>query len=273
MGLKRRRYCDSCPIRDRALCSALSSPAAEALGAIAHFKQFPAGQVLQSGPQDPSWFAVIITGVVKLVKTLPDGRQQIVGLQFPSDFLGRPFAASTAFRAEATTSLLLCCFPKSDFENVMQEHPCLEGALLKRTLDQLDMARDWMFTLGRKTAREKMASLLFLIAERLRAGRTMNGGEGTLEFDLPLSRIDMADCLGLTHETVSRELRELKGQRRNRHARPPQLHGAAACGARATCTRQRVLAGFARKSASDNFCHLLLMSPLDVDQVGEAEHR
>lgn len=207
-GLKRQRYCDSCPIRDRALCSALSSPAAEALGAIAHFKQFPAGQVLQTGPHDPSWFAVIITGVVKLVKTLPDGRQQIVGLQFPADFVGRPFAAASAFRAEATTSLLLCCFPKSDFESVMQEHPCLEGALLKRTLDQLDMARDWMFTLGRKTAQEKMASLLFLIAERLRPGRSATSD--TIEFDLPLSRIDMADCLGLTHETVSRELRGLR---------------------------------------------------------------
>lgn len=207
-GPKRHRYCESCPIRDRALCSALSSPAAEALGAIAHFKQFPAGQVLQTGPHDPSWFAVIIAGVVKLVKMLPDGRQQIVGLQFPSDFLGRPFAASTAFRAEATTSLLLCCFPKSDFEAVMQEHPCLEGTLLKRTLDQLDQAREWMFTLGRKTAQERMASLLFLIAERMRPGR--NGGEARIEFDLPLSRIDMADCLGLTHETVSRELRGLR---------------------------------------------------------------
>jgi CRP/FNR family transcriptional regulator, anaerobic regulatory protein len=207
-GLKRHRYCESCPIRERALCSALSSPASEALGAIAHFKHFPAGQVLQTGPHDPSWFAVIITGVVKLVKTLPDGRQQIVGLQFPADFLGRPFAAANAFRAEATTSLLLCCFPKSDFEAVMQEHPCLEGALLRLTLDQLDQAREWMFTLGRKTAQERMASLLFLIAERMRPLR--NGSEGEIEFDLPLSRIDMADCLGLTHETVSRELRGLR---------------------------------------------------------------
>ena len=207
-GLKKHRYCESCPVRDRALCSALSSPGAEALGAIAHFKQFPAGQVLQTGPHDPSWFAVIIAGVVKLVKAIPDGRQQIVGLQFPADFLGRPFAAASAFQAEATTSLLLCCFPKGDFEAVLQDHPCLEGALLKRVLDQLDEAREWMFTLGRKTAQERMASLLFLIAERLRPGRV--AGEGDVEFELPLSRIDMADCLGLTHETVSRELRDLR---------------------------------------------------------------
>lgn len=211
-GLKKQRYCDNCPIRERALCSALSSPAAQALGANAYFKQFPESQVLQSSPQDPSWFAVIITGVVKLVRSLPDGRQQIVGLQFPGDFLGRPFAASSSsFRAEATTSLLLCCFPKTDFETVMQEHPCLEGALLKRALDQLDMAREWMFTLGRKSAQEKMASLLFLIADRLmRKGKGKGVTDGVREFDLPLSRIDMADCLGLTHETVSRELRELK---------------------------------------------------------------
>lgn len=207
----RTRYCDHCPIRDRALCCALSSPAASALSEITHFKHFPAGQVLQQSHQDLSWFAVIISGIVKLVKTLPDGRQQIVGLQFPADFLGRPFAASCAFRAEATTSLLLCCFPKSDFESLMQEHPCLEEALLRRALDQLDLAREWMFTLGRKTAQEKIASLLFLIAERLaRPGRKRACVEMPIEFDLPLSRTEMADCLGLTHETVSRELRGLR---------------------------------------------------------------
>ncbi len=96
----------------------------------------------------------------------------------------------------------------------MQEHPCLEGALLKRTLDQLDVAREWMFTLGRKSAQEKMASLLLLIAERLMRKGKINGNgaahDEAREFDLPLSRIDMADCLGLTHETVSRELRGLK---------------------------------------------------------------
>lgn len=210
-GMKTRRYCDNCPIRDRALCSGLSSPVAEALSRIAHFKHFPAGQVLQRSHQDLSWFAVIISGVAKLVKTLPDGRQQIVGLQFPADFLGRPFAVSSAFRAEATTSLLLCCFPKDAFENLLQQYPCFEGALLRHTLDQLDMARDWMFTLGRKTAQERMASLLFLIAERLaRSGKQKASEEERIEFDLPLSRTEMADCLGLTHETVSRELRELR---------------------------------------------------------------
>lgn len=207
-GLGCQRYCDTCPIRERALCNALSGPAAEALGSIAHFKHYPAGQVLQQHPHDPSWYAVIITGVVKLVRTLPDGRQQIVGLQFPADFLGRPFAANAAFAAEATTSLLLCCFPKAEFDTLLKEHPCLGGALYERSLDQLDLAREWMFTLGRKTAREKMASLLFLIATHL--GRPRRGGESGLQFELPLSRAEMADCLGLTHETVSRELGNLR---------------------------------------------------------------
>ena len=228
-GMRTGRYCKHCQIRDRALCSTLSSPAASALSEIAHFKQFPAGQVLQQSHQDPSWYAVIVSGVVKLVKTLPDGRQQIVGLQFTADFLGRPFAASSAFRAEATTSLLLCCFPKSDFESLLHEYPCLEEALLRRALDQLDSAREWMFTLGRRTAREKMASLLFLIAERLaRSGRERTPEETQIEFDLPFSRTEMADCLGLTHETVSRELRELRergviGTRGRRTLVLPQL--------------------------------------------------
>jgi CRP/FNR family transcriptional regulator len=77
------------------------------------------------------------------------------------------------------------------------------------TLDELDAAREWMLLLGRKTAREKIASFLSIIARR--DASLKNSKNATeLAFDLPLTREAMADYLGLTLETVSRQMSALK---------------------------------------------------------------
>ena len=73
----------------------------------------------------------------------------------------------------------------------------------------LDAAREWMLVLGRKTAREKIASLLSIIARR-DASIGQNGSAAPIVFDLPLTREAMADYLGLTLETVSRQISALK---------------------------------------------------------------
>jgi CRP/FNR family transcriptional regulator len=191
----------------------LPKSAATALGHIAHFRHIPAGQVIESPHQAMGAFAVIISGVVKLVRTQYDGRQQIVGLRFPADFLGRPYSTRNALIAQATTSLELCCFSKDAFEILLQEHPCLGQALLRRTLDDLDESREWMFLLAQKTAREKVACLLFSIAVRSAQPEcNADCDQTSLEFDLPLSRHEIADTLGLTIETVSREIRYLRSQ-------------------------------------------------------------
>jgi CRP/FNR family transcriptional regulator len=81
--------------------------------------------------------------------------------------------------------------------------------LLEMTLDELDAAREWMLLLGRKTAREKIASLLAIIARR-DASLKPKTAKGGIVFDLPLTREEMADYLGLTLETVSRQVSALK---------------------------------------------------------------
>jgi CRP/FNR family transcriptional regulator len=212
-AMRARSYCDKCAVRDQALCSVIPEEVASALSRMAHFRRIPAGRVIHGDDQDLSWLAVIVAGVVKLVKAQHDGRQQIVGLQFASDFLGRLHASRSPVIAEATTNLELCCFSKSAFEQLMREHPSLERVLHRRALDDLDASREWMFLLGRKTARERVASLLSLIARRMaRAYSGRTNVNMPLEFDLPLSRVEMADSLGLTTETVSREFRYLKSR-------------------------------------------------------------
>ncbi|MDH5530256.1 MAG: helix-turn-helix domain-containing protein, partial [Paracoccaceae bacterium] len=87
--------------------------------------------------------------------------------------------------------------------------PHIGERLLEMTLDELDAAREWMLLLGRKTAREKIASLLVIIAQR-DASLHLRAPKGRVAFDLPLTREAMADYLGLTLETVSRQVSALK---------------------------------------------------------------
>jgi CRP/FNR family transcriptional regulator len=92
---------------------------------------------------------------------------------------------------------------------MMARTPHIAQRLLEMTLDELDAAREWMLLLGRKTAREKIASLIAIIARR-DASIGMAASRGPLVVDLPLTREAMADYLGLTLETVSRQVSALK---------------------------------------------------------------
>jgi CRP/FNR family transcriptional regulator len=202
--------CQACEARHRGVCGALDARQLVALSKHSTKQRADAGQELIGESEAVDTYSNVLAGVVKLTKTLTDGRQQIVGLQFAPDFLGRPFKPESQIEAEAATEVLLCSFPKSTIERMLRESPGLEHMLLEQTLRQLDEAREWMVTLGRKTAGEKVASFLLLIARN--ADPSADPGSATRRFDLPLTRADIADYLGLTIETVSRQLTKLRAE-------------------------------------------------------------
>lgn len=210
----RQLACDTCAVRHRSVCGALSDDEIFRLNAIARFKQFHAGSVILRDHDQPDYFANVVAGVVKLTKTLTDGRQQIVGLQFPSDFLGRPYRARSPYFAEAANDVTLCTFERGQFERLVKETPGIERRLFEHTLDELDAAQEWMVLLGRKSATEKVASFLLMVAKRTQlVGCTHAAGTADANrFELPLSRSEIADYLGLTIETVSRQITGLKRQ-------------------------------------------------------------
>jgi len=148
-------------------------------------------------------------GVATLSQSMEDGRRQMVGLLLPSNFVGRPGRRIAAFDVVAATEVTLCKFRKPEFEHLVLTTPSITNRLLEMTLDELHAAREWMLLLGRKTAREKIASLLSILAHRNVALRPGDASDG-IAFDLPLSREAMADYLGLTLETVSRQISALK---------------------------------------------------------------
>ncbi|MCI2395250.1 transcriptional regulator FnrL [Aliiroseovarius sediminis] len=203
------RECGGCPIRHRAVCARCEPNELEQLDAIKYYRTFEAGQpVIWSG--DPMEFvSSVVSGIATLSQTMEDGRTQMVGLLLPSDFIGRPGRDTTPFDVVAVTDLTLCCFRKKPFEDMMERTPAIGTRLLQMTLDELDSAREWMLVLGRKTAREKIASLLAIVARRDAALHKVPPRDG-MSFELPLTREAMADYLGLTLETVSRQVSALK---------------------------------------------------------------
>ena len=198
--------CRSCEVRHKGMCGALSPDELTFLSHHTRQVAQAAGDELIGESTDVASYDNIMRGVVKLSKTLEDGRQQIVGLQFAPDLVGRLYAAESPITAEATTDVDVCRVPKAVLERLLEQNPSLRKRLMQQSLRELDEARDWMVTLGRKTAAEKVASLLYLVATHLDPDAQ---GDRRV-FDLPMSRLDIADYLGLTIETVSRQLSKLK---------------------------------------------------------------
>lgn len=225
--------CNACEARHRGICAALDAAQLVALARISHKQSASEGEELVGEAENVETYSNLLSGVVKLTKTLSDGRQQIVGLRFAPEFLGRPFRGESKLNAEAATSVSLCSFPRAALERLMKEQPGLEHRLLQQTLKELDDAREWMVTLGRKTAAEKVASFLLLIARNI--DPSIAAGAKTAEFELPLTRADIADFLGLTIETVSRQLTRLRTDgvisiENNRNVTVPDLARLAARG-------------------------------------------
>ncbi len=203
------RDCGDCPIRHKAVCARCEPDELTQLDKIKYYRTFEAGQTVLWAGDHMGFVGSVVTGIATLTQTMEDGRTQMVGLLLPSDFVGRPGREHASYNVVATSDLVMCCFRRKPFEGLMAETPHIAQRLLEMTLDELDAAREWMLVLGRKTAREKIASLLSVIARR-NASLSLSKAEGTMVFDLPLTREAMSDYLGLTLETVSRQISALK---------------------------------------------------------------
>jgi CRP/FNR family transcriptional regulator, anaerobic regulatory protein len=148
----------------------------------------------------------IVSGVLRLSRLLADGRRAIVGFLYAGEMLGLPCRDGYAYTAEAVTTLKVRRLSRPQVLRLVDESPVVRRDLLALAYDEMCSAQDQMLLLGRKTAEERVASFLLQVARRC-AG---NGATAS-EIILPMTRLDMADFLGLTIETVSRLMSKLKG--------------------------------------------------------------
>lgn len=230
-------FCQACSVRNRTICADLENDEIVLLNKIGRRRRLKAGECLLWEGEEAIFVANVVSGVLKLFTQTSDGREQILGLAYPSDFLGRPFGETTPYSAEALGDALVCVFRRSDFERFARDHARLEHKLLERTLGELDRTRRWMLLLGRMNAEERLASLLLEIASRSVAEACGNRADVDLnQMELPLSRQQIADVLGLTIETVSRQFTkmredgviEMQGRRGVTIRKPETLQGIAA---------------------------------------------
>jgi CRP/FNR family nitrogen fixation transcriptional regulator len=175
-----------------------SAPQAGPQGGVR--RAFARGAELFAEGEAPTFFYKVVSGTVRTVKLLADGRRQIDTFHVAGDVFGLEGGNSHRLTAEAVDEVTVIAFRRSDFASLMRRDPAITEALIATTLMNLDRAHEHMVLLGRKSAMERMASFLLNLADRLSSGDQVR---------LPMQRGDLADHLGLTIETVSRTLTQM----------------------------------------------------------------
>ena len=206
--------CIECPALKRGLCGTLSCEELTQLSRASWCRRFYPGQIIYAEGEKLGYFCAIISGVVKQLKSLPNGTQQIVRLLLPGDFLGRPFGDAPRSSAVAATEVKVCRLSRAVVERLASDSRRASRWLFENIFDELENAQDRITLLGRMTAEQKIATFLLWVA-RGAAGESPHAPDSSADrvVELPLSRSDIADYLGLTLETVSRQLGRLRDQR------------------------------------------------------------
>ncbi len=150
-------------------------------------------------------FVYIAQGSTKLVASASAGREQIVAFHFAGDIVSVPAHSLHSYSLNALEPTHLLIFPASEMHAAIAGNPAVLAGLLQRVLTALHRCRDKAVGLGRKNAGERVASFLVGMAERIG-----HAERGEITLDLPMSRRDIADSLGLTIETVSRQFSEMR---------------------------------------------------------------
>lgn len=154
------------------------------------------------GQDEPAEYVYrVVSGAVRTMRFSSDGRRQILGFHLPGDVFGLELGDAYSLSAEAVGPSDIVMVRRSALDKAASDDPGAARSLLKLTSEQLAEAREHALVLGRKGAGERVAAFLLQLADRFVAKR---------EMDLPMSRADIADYLGLTIETVSRAFSEFE---------------------------------------------------------------
>ncbi len=198
--------CFACPARAHGACSALSDQALPEMAAIAQTKGMAAGGTLVHEGDDAGAIHTVVSGMLKIFKTLPDGRQQITGFATVGDTVGLVHGSAHVYTAEAITSVVTCRVGRRPLSGVIARNPAVQARLLAITSLELAAAQEQILLLGCKRGAERVCSFLLTLARR--NGHDCETGRPVIA--LPMLKTDMGAYLGLRPETISRILRRLE---------------------------------------------------------------
>lgn len=200
------RDCEKCVVRTYSLCSQIDETAMAALSSIAVDTGFKKGTVIFEQNDQFERMFVITSGYVRLSRLLSNGKRQITGFIGPGDILGGLKQQSVCHcTAETISDVAACGFRRGELLRVLHKHPDLCIRLLLAATDEIEAQYEQITLLGRKMAGQRLAAFLIILQHRWRRERVED-----LALPLPMARIDIADYLGLTVESVSRAFHEIK---------------------------------------------------------------
>jgi CRP/FNR family transcriptional regulator, anaerobic regulatory protein len=212
-------------VRDRAACAALGDDERRDLAKLGHHRRLKRGETLFGAGDDNAVSATLIKGALKVSAFDENGTEHIVSLIHPAGFAGELFAPTAHYDIVALTDCELCVFPRAEYERALHRFPKLGQALLRRSSEALTESRELLAAVSGRSASQRLAGFLLSLA------RAANDTECHLasDFDLVLTRGEIASLLGLTIETVSRQLTRLEkeGLIRREGARGIRLEDAA----------------------------------------------
>jgi CRP-like cAMP-binding protein len=174
------------------------------LGNLSGVRLLSAYDALFREGDETTGFYEILSGTVRAFKIFPDGRRQIVAFAFAGEIVGFGHGDTYRFDCDALTTTRVRHIPKSSLLRAIRERPELAEKLLEVAAGEVANMQDLSILLCRKTALERIASFLLNMADR---GAGAADGK---QLPLPMCRGDIADYLGLTIETVSRNMTRLR---------------------------------------------------------------
>jgi len=197
--------CTICKIRTYSFCRCLPEEQLKVFSKISEERNFEDKKTVFLQQEQSKNLYNITKGNVKIYRLLSDGRIQIIGFLYPGDFFGSYKKEKYNYSAESIGDLRVCVFEQAYLDDYLEKNMKLAKELLHMTSHELTLAQDRMMVLGKMNANERVAKFILNISnQRLRIGWQNN------PISIPMTRQDIADYLGLTLETVSREFTKLK---------------------------------------------------------------
>lgn len=180
------------------------------LNQICQVRKLDAGQVLTDAGDAFDTVGFVTDGILRMQKTLPDGRQHVVGLLVSGDMFGRVFDGPMQFALEAAIDSTLLTFRRGPFEALLSRSPALDRIILLQFLTEIDRSRDWMIVLSNPRVRGRLAGFLLTLCSRFQTVEDLFGTmNGRLTIRIPISRADVAHLLGARPESISRAFHAL----------------------------------------------------------------